>query len=257
MKRIVIALLALVMVCSCVACANTTTTDEAKNPSASVEESTEASTSTSGTEEVTVMTYAEFVAAAVESKVCVETYVQAKQGWWEKEGQGVATFYTQNEDGAYFIYEMPCTKAEYDQLTAGTKIRVNGYKAEWEGEVEIIDATFEIIEDAEHYIVEAFDATALLGTDELIAHQNELVAFNDMTVKEISYKNDGGDDIYVTLTSNGADYSFCVEVYLTGTDSEVYTTVGTLKAGDVVNVQCFLYWYQGANPHITAIALAE
>ena len=105
----------------------------------------------------TVMTHEEFVAAELESEVTVETYVQDKQSWWDNK----ATFYCQSEDGAYFVYEMPCTEEEYEQLAAGTKIRVTGYKAEWSGEVEIIDATFEILE-ADPYIAEATDVTELL-----------------------------------------------------------------------------------------------
>jgi len=120
-----------------------------------------------------------------------------------------------------------------------------------------MDGTFEFVEDGDTFIAEALDVTELLGTDELINHQNELVAFNGLTVEAIEYKNgEPGDDIYVTLGYNGASYSFCVEVYLTGTDSDVYTTVGALNVGDVVNVEGFLYWYEGVNPHITAITVA-
>ena len=91
----------------------------------------------------------------------------------------------------------------------------------------------------------------------MIAHQNEFVAFKGMTVEAIEYKNgEPGDDIYVTLSKDGASYSFCVEVYLTGTDSDVYTTVGALNVGDTVDVEGFLYWYEGMNPHITAITPA-
>ena len=105
---------------------------------------------------------------------------------------------------------------------------------------------------------EPMDATALLGTDELITHQNKLVSFKGLTVKSVSYKNDEpGDDIYLTLTLNGADYEFCVERYLTDPETEVYKTVGTLEAGDVVDVEGFLYWYNGSNPHITKITVAE
>ena len=35
---------------------------------------------------------------------------------------------------------------DYEKLTPGTKIKVTGYKGEWAGEVEIMDATFEIME---------------------------------------------------------------------------------------------------------------
>ena len=36
----------------------------------------------------------------LDSEVTVETYVQAKQSWWEDK----ATVYTQDKDGAYFVY---------------------------------------------------------------------------------------------------------------------------------------------------------
>ena len=49
-----------------------------------------------------VMTYEEFVAADVDSEVVIETYVQAKQSWWDN----AATLYTQDKDGAYFVYNM-------------------------------------------------------------------------------------------------------------------------------------------------------
>ena len=49
-----------------------------------------------------VMTYAEYEAAALDSPVTVETYVQGKTSWWENKG----TLYTQDGDGAYFIYDM-------------------------------------------------------------------------------------------------------------------------------------------------------
>lgn len=205
-------------------------------------------------DDTTVMTHDEYMAADLDTEVVIETYVQATQSWWDNK----ITVYAQDNDGAYFIYEMACSEEDAAKLTPGTKIRVTGYKAEWSGEVEIVDATFEIIEDADILGIGATDVTDLLGTDELIEHQNELVVFFGMTVEAIEYKNgEPGDDIYLTLGLNGASYSFCVEVYLTGTETDVYTTVGELEVGDVVNVEGFLYWYDGMNPHITSISIAE
>ena len=198
-----------------------------------------------------VMTHADYIAAEIDAEVVVETYVQAKQSWWDNK----ATVYCQSEDGAYFLYEMACTEEDYAKLVPGTKIRVTGYKGEWAGEVEIVDATFEILEGS--YIAEPADMTTLLGTDELIAHQNELSVFKGMTIEAVEYKNgQPGDDIYVTASVNGQSYSFCVEVYLTGTDTDVYKAVGELKAGDVVDIEGFLYWYEGANPHIISVTPA-
>ena len=207
----------------------------------------------------TVMTHEEFVAAELESEVTVETYVQDKQSWWDNK----ATFYCQSEDGAYFVYEMPCTEEEYEQLAAGTKIRVTGYKAEWSGEVEITDATFEILE-ADSYIAEATYVTELLGTDELINHQNEKVAFTGLTVEAydesgaaFAYKNDAEktDDLYFKASYNGQTYDFCVEFYLRGQDTDVYKAVEALNVGDTIDVEGFLYWYEGANPHVTSVTV--
>ena len=200
-----------------------------------------------------VMTYAEYAAAELDSEVVIEAYVQGNQSWWDNK----ITVYAQDRDGAYFLYELACSEEDAAKLVPGTKIKVTGYKGEWAGEVEIMDATFEFVEGGDTFIAEALDVTELLGTEELINHQNQFVSFTGMTVENIAYKNDEpGDDIYVTLGYNGASYEFCVEIYLTGAESEVYTTVGTLAVGDVVDVQGFLYWYEGVNPHITAISLA-
>lgn len=202
-----------------------------------------------------VMTYAEYVAAPLDSEVVVEAYVTGHQSWWfdSSVGHGKITVYAQDENGGYFFYEMVCSEEDAAKLVPGTRIKVTGYKAEWAGEVEVMDGTFEILEGT--WNPTAMDATSLVGKDELIDHQNKLVKFNDMTIDAISYRNgEPGDDIYVTASKDGTAVEFCVEVYLTGTDSDVYTTVGTLNVGDVVDIECFLYWYEGANPHITAIS---
>ena len=196
-----------------------------------------------------VMTYAEYDAAAMDAEVVIEAYVQATQSWWDNK----ITAYLQDPDGAYFCYEMACTEEDAAKLTQGTKIKVTGYKGAWAGEVEIMNATFEFVE-SEKWVAEATDVTALLGKDELIKHQNKFVTFKGLTVVSVEYKNgEPGDDIYVTVSKDGANYSFCVERYLTGPETEVYTAVGALQAGDTVDIDGFLYWYEGVNTHITAV----
>ena len=197
-----------------------------------------------------VMSYADFAAAELQSEVVVETYVQAKQSWWDNKG----TFYTQDQDGGYFIYEMACSEDEYNKLTPGTKIKVTGVKSEWSGEVEIVDASFEI-EDG-NFVAQPVDVTSLLGTDALAEKQNQLVSFTDMTVEAVAYKNEQpGDDIYVTLSKDGNNYEFCLEYYLNGSDENFYNLVGGLEAGQTVDVEGFLYWYEGPNPHITKVTV--
>lgn len=212
-----------------------------------------------------VMTHEEYVTAELDSEVTIETYVQAKQSWWEDK----ATVYTQDKDGAYFLYDMACSEEDYEKLNVGTKIRVTGYKAEWSGEVEIIDATFEILEG--EYVAPVTDVTDLLGKDELIDHQNEYVSFKGMTVEpstdadgnEVAflYNWDGsgqdGDDLYFNVSLNGETYSFVVESYLCDNTTDVYKAVKELQVGDVIDMEGFLYWYEGVNPHITSVKAAE
>ena len=256
MKKFLTLLLALVMALSLAACGD-------KTPA---EPDTPDTPDDCDDAVVTVMTHAEFDAAAVDSPVTVETYIQARQGWWEKDGVGVATFYTQADDGAYFLYNMPCSKEDYDSLLVdGAKLRVSGYKAEWSGEVEIIDASYEVLEGSKVY--EALDVTSLLGTDELIAHQNEKVSFKGMTVAASNdagapflYNWDGsgseGDDLYFNVMLDDSIYTFVVESYLCGPGSDVYEAVKALNVGDVVDMEGFLYWYEGVNPHITSVVKA-
>lgn len=210
-----------------------------------------------------VMTYAEYAAAAVDSQVVIEAYVQAKQAWWDN----TATVYLQDGEGAYFAYSMKCSEEDYAKLTTGTKIKVSGYKAEWSGEVEIMDGTFEIMDGS--YVAEATDVTSLLGKDELIDKQNMFVAFKGMTVEASTdadgneaaylYKWDGsgqdGDDLYFNVSLNGETYQFTVESYLCDNTTDVYAAVKNLKVGDVIDMEGFLYWYEGVNPHITSVVV--
>ena len=230
------------------------------------EETTEAASEDADVKSEGVMTHDEYLAAAVDDEVVVETYVQAKQSWWEDK----ATVYTQDKDGAYFLYDMACSEEDYEKLVPGVKIRVTGYKSEWSGEVELMDATFEFVEGADEYIAPAVDVTDLLGTDELIDHQNQHVTFTDLTVEAAGQDADGndvpylynydgsgseGDDLYFNVSSNGETYTFLVESYLCDKDSDVYKAVKNLQIGDTIDAEGFLYWYEGVNPHITAITV--
>ena len=211
-----------------------------------------------------VMSYAEYAAAELDTAVVVETYVQAHQAWWD----GKVTVYTQDEDGAYFLYNMACSEEDAEKLVPGAKIKVTGYKSEWAGEVEITDATFEFVDDTTFVVDKAEDVTDLLGKDELIDHQNEFVAFNDLEVAAkqdadgndvaFLYNWDGsgepGSDLYFDVkAADGNVYTFTVESYLCGQDTDVYKAVEGLKVGDVIDLEGFLYWYNGANLQATKL----
>ena len=280
MKKIVALTLTLAMAFSMVACGAKTeeapaateeVVVEATEETADAETEATADAETAATAEAEdvksegVMTYEEYAAAELDTEVVVETYVQAKQSWWEDK----ATVYTQDKDGAYFLYELACSEEDYAKLVPGTKIKVTGYKGEWAGEVEIMDGTFEILEGS--YVAEAEDVTALLASDELINHQNKFVAFKGMTVEasvdadgnEVAflYNWDGsgedGNDLYFNVSLDGQTYTFTVESYLCDNTTDVYAAVKNLQIGDVVDMEGFLYWYEGVNPHITSLTVAE
>ena len=248
MKRILALVLVFVLALSIVGCAKT---GDGKDPKSEG-----------------VMTYAEYNAAELESAVVIEAFVQAKQAWYEP--AATTSIYAQDADGAYFMYRIACSAEDYAKLVPGTKIKVTGHKAAWADEVEIVDATFEIIEGST-FVAKALDVTAMLADEKIIEHQNKLVAFNGMTVEATKdadgndvaflYNYDGsgqeGSDLYFTVSVNGASYSFTVESDLCGADTDVYKAVQGLKIGDKIDMEGFLYWYNGVNPHITSVKPAK
>ena len=211
-----------------------------------------------------VISHETYTETALGTPVTVETYIQDKQ----IRINGKASFYLQSEDGAYFAYAIPCTQEEYDALTPGTKVRISGIKSMWKDEVEITDATFEVLDGS--FIAEAVDVTALFGTDKLIDHQNEKVTFKGLTVEAKTdpegnavaflYNWNGlggeGDDLYFDVTVNGKKLTFTVESDLCGAETDAYKAVKALQIGDVIDVTCYLYWYDGPNPHVFAVAPA-
>ena len=246
MKKIICSALVLVMMLALVACPNTNRED--------------IYTKSEG-----VMTWEEYNAAEIGAEVVVEAYIQGKQAWWANNGVGRGTFYLQDGVGGYLAYELLCTEEEYAQLSVGTKVRLTGYKAMWSGEVEIVDATYEILTG--NYVADATDATDKLGTNDIVKYQNMKVAFKGLKFVSMSYQGgERGKDIYVTFSLNGQNYDFCVESYLTSPDSDLYKAVEALKAGDVVDVEGFAYWYdsenrkdaiypENLNTHITSVTV--
>lgn len=267
MKRTIFLTLALTLALAVTGCGNGSTSQQDTSGSGS-DTTSQSQSSASGSQTAgEVMSYEEYMAAAVDEKVTIETYVQAKQSWWEDK----ATLYTQDQDGAYFIYDVACSQEDYDKLTPGTKIQVTGYKAEWSGEIEIMDGTFQIVEGGDTFVAEPLDVTELLGTDTLIDHQNQLVSFKGLTVepsKDASgneaaflYSWDGsgtdGDDLYFNASYNGQTYTFTVESYLCDNTTDVYAAVKNLQVGQTIDMEGFLYWYEGVNPHITSVTVAQ
>ncbi len=266
MKKIVALLLVFVMVFALCACGQPKTEEpKVEEPAQEVvvEETPaeEPKAEEPAPEEPAVLSHEEFLAAETGNLVTVETYVQGNESWWDNK----ITLHAQDPDGGYFFYNVTCSEEDAAKLVPGTKIRVTGDKAEFNGLLEIQDATFEFVE-AEPWVAEPLDIGELLGTDELIAHMNEFICVKDAVVLDkgegaaffYNWDNSGEDgkvDLYFDVEINGNPYTFVVRRYLTAPGSEVYEAVKNLKVGDTVDIEGFLYWYEGPQPHITSITV--
>ncbi len=254
MKKLIAFLLVLVMMLCVAACAPAETPDDEKTPGSS---------SSNVVGSATAMTFAEYLAAAEDDAVEVECYVQATQSWWDNK----IVIYAQDKDGGYFAYNVACTEEDSAKLVPGTKINIKGFKTFYKGMPEIAEgATFTVVEGADTYKAEAVDMTDLLGKQELVNKAGMLAAFKGLTVEGFTYQNDTpGKDIYLNLKLGEASYQFCVESYLTDADTDVYKAVEALQAGDKVDIEGFVYWYDadedgesgdGINTHITKVTKA-
>jgi len=202
-----------------------------------------------------VMTYAQYVAADLDSEVVIEAYIQDCQIY---SAWGNTSIYLQDADGAYFVYRYTCSDAEYAKLVKGTKVKVTGYKSEWAGEVEITDAKVEVLSGS--WLAKAEDVTSLLGTDALKEKNNKKVAIKGLEVtKAPMYNWDGsgekGNDVYFGITNGTFASQFLVESDLCTQDSDAYKAAEGLKVGDKIDIEGYLYWYNGPQPHITSITV--
>ena len=218
--------------------------------------------------ESNAMSHAEYLAAEEGSTVTIEAYVQAKQGWWDNK----AVLYLQDNDGGYFVYNLACSEEQYNnELANGNLISVTGVKGSWAGEIEILgdqagaEATWELV-STEKKIYSATDVTSKLGSDDLVKYQNMFVSFKNLKVvaqadgtSPFYYKWDNsgkqGDDVYVSFSNGTVTLTACVESYLCGKSSDVYKACEGLKVGDTVDIEGFLYWYEGAQPHLTSVVV--
>lgn len=264
MKKLLTVLMALVLGLSLVACGTNNNEPEVK-PEVDYNAKSEG-----------VMTYAEYAETIDDNsaKVTIEGYVQAAQSYWNG-----AKLYVEDPDGAYFVYcvgdgsDVNISEEDYAKLVPntnygdgwaglcdGTKVRVTGYKTAWAGEAEIGEAEVEVLADEPKWVSTTKDLTDKFdNSEELLKYQNQRVVFKGLTVaNDPLYNWDGsgseGDDLYVDVTNETTTYSFTVESYLMYAGSTTYNAVRDLKVGDVVNIEGFLYWYNGPQLHITSVS---
>ncbi len=199
-----------------------------------------------------------FEVAPTKQVTAVMGYVAAKQSWWD----GKATIYLLDDNSeGYFIYNLPCTKEQYDtDLAIGTPIAVAGVKGEWSGEMEILGqdgdgAVYGVVENKEKKT--DFKPIELTLDDDAKEFNNAYFTIKDVTLTSTPtfQKDDNTGDIYFTVKdANGKTMDCCVESYLTAEDTDFYKSVASLKAGAKLNITGYMYMYNNAaNPHIVDI----
>jgi len=227
---------------------------------------------------IEVMDYATFMEAETGDLVAIEGYIAAKQSWWANK----ATMYLVGDtDGeGYFIYEMAMTEDVYNNVyKIGTKVRIYGAKANYAGEHEIsgeyINYDLSGVIEGEMPEANPIDLTYSVDDEVLIDYQNAKFTAT-LKVKEYTttdqnatvatngaygYKGDEPtDDLYFILEDQAGNVlNCCVEKYLTSTYAAVKGVLmdEDFAVGKVVTVEGYMYWYNGANPHITSITITE
>ena len=203
------------------------------------------------------LSYDEYVAAKDGTEVTIAGYVQAKQSWWDNK----ATVYLQDNDGGYFLYELGCTEEQFNtDLAIGNHIKVTGIKGSWAGMVEILgqeagaEATYEVLKGTKVYKAVKVNS---LDNDALIKLSCTKVAFENLEVVKVDLPASEGKDIYFDVTDGTTTLTFAVESYLTDKNTDVYKTVLTLKAGDKINCEGFMYVYNNAQLHTTSVTLVK
>ena len=107
--------------------------------------------------------------------------------------------------------------------------------------------------------VELADNWLSLGDAWLIPKMDEVeeVRFGGRVVDNWDGSGQDGDDLYFNVSVNGQTYTFTVESYLCDNTTDVYAAVKNLKIGDKIDMEGFLYWYEGVNPHITSVTASK
>ena len=219
---------------------------------------------------VPALTYAEYAAASDEAKVVIEGYIQSYALVY---GGSRVSMFLQDDDGGYYVYLAVCDAEKASQLEIGKLVRVTGVKGSYAGEREVQEqSTFEFLSESKIY--DPFDITALLGeTPTLEKMMNRRVSLKGLVIREsygtddasfaFLYNWDGsgkaGDnnDIYFSA-SHGEDYSlFVVESDENQEGSSVYSSATSFSVGDVVDLEGFLYWYNGPNIHVSSIKVTK
>lgn len=184
-------------------------------------------------------TYGEYLAAEPGENVTLLCYVQGCQDWREDR----ITIFAQDHDGGYYLRGMKCGFREARQLVPGTKIKVTGNKyVDQLGNTWIADGSFQILDGS--WIPKPASITHWIENDEILEHQYKKIRMKGLKVVSAEFFADE-DVYYFQLQQANQCCEAAVIGYMVGTHSDAYNAAGLLQAGDVVDVEAFLYGKTG------------
>ena len=215
-----------------------------------------------------VLTYAAFVALETGKEAVIEGFLQAKYDY--SEGYKNPRLYLVDGDGAYYVYRYGCEADDYAKLEIGAKLKVTGSRAEYHGEIEVSDVTALEVVGTDKYVADVLDITSSLASEDLIKNQNRFVCVKGAEIvastvegKDYAslYKYNGsgtqGDDVYFKIKVGEGTYTYLVESDFCNKDTDVYKAAEALKIGDKIDIEGYLYWYDGAQIQVTSIKAAS
>ena len=263
MKKLILLILAFVLVFAMAACssgpvpANNTNTDNSSN--------------TIRPEDVSAMSYAEYIAAGEGANVVIEGYVQKYA--LNRDFHNVSMFIQDENGGSYYAYRAVCSDEQAAKLVEGTHVKVSGKKASWSGEIEIGEGCiFYILEG--NKVFDAVDISGKLADlqalekmmNQKISAKELLVEYSTSSEGKVSaflYNWDGSgaagsnNDLYFNISHGGAGFTFCVESDEDPEGSGTYDAVTGLHFGDIIDLEGMLYWYNGPNVHVNRINVVK
>nr|WP_297704007.1 zinc-ribbon domain-containing protein [uncultured Butyrivibrio sp.] len=211
-----------------------------------------------------IHSYDDFDNAAVGSTVTVDAFVQDAFSW----SSNGCSLYVANGNDAYYVSGLHCTESEFEQFKSpGMHISITGTKVDKNGDYQINDCMFTIVDDS-RYSPAPTDVTNMLKLSSISDYKNHRICITEAIIEPNNYSNEPyyiadfnrsgglvdtsnrmlGDDLGFKALVNGSECSFIIDTACTDSSSEPYKIVREFKIEDKINCTGYLLFDQDNNP---------
>ena len=131
------------------------------------------------------LTWAEYVAAAKDDTVIVKGVITAIMA--KSKGNSSNCLYLQDNDGGYYVYNMPTDPVTDDKLEVGMTVRITGTRDTYSGTYEIMKAAVEVLDTNKTTVTpadftEKYQKAATLKDESITAQQGWLVTLKGVEI---------------------------------------------------------------------------